>query len=303
MLSIHREHHNVESTLCCNLLYCKECGCITYKKHSTIDECVIIKNKTTIKPVEFSFSIDTDPFAAFQAAKEANLYHAPLKSLFETHSLYLSNRIKGINVIKFLSIQYDLDEKIYHSSIYLLDLIYLQFNYVEEIKKAASICLILVSKFYDSGHKGCLIEDDLFNKNNDHSYSKSESLILQLTGYNLNFSTAYDILSLLLYNGIVFEDDNIRLLNKVYIACFIQLNNLIEKQYIANYSPYQIAFSIVTISREIYGLRPRYKLFAYLYILNVASYSDCLNCIKSKIQIKKAKLASIPNNAELQHEK
>ena len=64
----------------------------------------------------------------------------------------------GIKIIKYLSTKNELDENIFHSSIYLLDYLFIQKKYVNDIKQAAIACVIIMTKFKGDGVKAKKLE-------------------------------------------------------------------------------------------------------------------------------------------------
>ena len=99
--------------------------------------------------------------------------------------------------------------------------------------------------------------------------------------------TAFDIMNELLYNGIIFnDDDNIRSIEKIYMNCLLQLNALVEKNIFIEYTPVQISFAIVAFNRELYGLSDKSSFFESVYNISESLYEGCLKMLRTKVKIK-----------------
>lgn len=205
---------------------------------------------------------------------------------------YLLQRSLGNNQIKSLATLYGLDERLYHSSMYLLDYLFIKHKYTKDIKLTAKICLVLVTKFYDNGVRGYQLESDLFADRKDSYYKEEEVEILKAINYDLFFVTPYDSLSFLLNNGIIFEEEKKVPLEKIYFSCLLQLNMLVEKSLFIKFTPFQLAFSIISLTRYITGLNPRNEFLEELYGYDIEHYVECYNSLKSKIKINQGRRAS-----------
>ena len=191
----------------------------------------------------------------------------------------------GIKIIKYLSTKNELDENIFHSSIYLLDYLYIQKKYVNDIQKAAIACVIIMTKFKGDGVKAKMIEREMISNIKDFSYNDIERNILQVIDYKLNYVTMYDIMNDVLYRGIVFIDENTRILDKIYLSCLVQLNAIVENKMCLNYKETDIVFSIIAFTRELYGMEDRSYVFEEIY--GVRYDRKCYSEIKKRTHVKK----------------
>ena len=207
---------------------------------------------------------------------------------------YYSNiRIYGVNIIKSICKQYNLNDKVYHSSINLLDDLYINKKYSEDIQKVSFVCLIITIKMIEKGDYSVKLIDYIIQNHKLNFYSFFERDIIQIMNYEIIFYSAFDILSFLLQNGIIFTPEkeylkkyNINVKN-VYFNCFQYLNKLVEKKIFIKFHPIEIAFSIISLIREIYGLTDIHILFERIYHFQFDNHEKFLQNLKSKIKIKK----------------
>ena len=207
---------------------------------------------------------------------------------------YYSNiRIYGVNIIKSICKQYNLNDKVYHSSINLLDELYINKKYTEDIQKVSFVCLIITIKMIEKGDYSVNLIDCIIQNHKLSFYPFFEKDIIQIMNYEIIFYSAFDILSFLLENGIIFSPEkeylrkyNINVKN-VYLNCFKYLNNLVEKKIFIKFHPIEIAFSIISLIREIYGLTDIHILFERIYHFQFDNHEKCLQNLKSKIKINK----------------
>ena len=284
MFRQHQDHTFVPSSIKHNISFCIKCGCLS------------INSLTTVKPPQFINKPDTDPLSTFSLLNNAlsNKKFSNGKGLCK-----LSNfRPPIISIIKYVSNKYELDEKVYHSSIYLMDYLRLEMNYMDDFKVTTLVCIILVTKFIGDAEKGRAMERELFTLRGDRTYPQREGIILKLIGYKMNFVTAFDIMTDVLYNGIIFsDDDNTRCVDKIYLNCLLQLNAFVEKQLFLSYTPIQIVFAIVSFNRELYGLNDRTDLFEKIYNIRESLYEDCLKKLRTKVKVQR----KVSDNANVVH--
>lgn len=204
---------------------------------------------------------------------------------------YLNIRINGVEKIKYLCNKFELDEKIFHSSIYLMDFLYIQKEISDDILKISFCCFILCLKFYENGNKTQYIIKKIFdNEEEKKIYIFLEQKILFLIEYNMCFWTTYDILSFLLENGITFSYEKDFLLknninvNQLNLNCFLQLNKLVEKKFYIKFNPIDLAFSIIFLIREKYVLDDLILLFEEIY--GIQFDKKCLEFLKTKVKLK-----------------
>jgi hypothetical protein len=204
---------------------------------------------------------------------------------------YLNIRINGVEKIKILCNDFELDEKIFHSSIYLMDFLYTQKEISDDILKISFSCFVLCLKFYENGTKTKQILEKIFNNEEDiKNYLYLEQKILFLIEYEMCFWTTYDILSFLLENGITFSYEKDFLLknninvNQLNLNCFFDLNKIVETKFYLNYRPIDLAFSIIFLIREKYVLDDLSLLFEEIY--GIQLNKKCLEFLKKKIKCK-----------------
>ena len=173
---------------------------------------------------------------------------------------YLKLRKKTILMLKEISINYCLSDKSYHLAISLLDKIYLKIKALNEINIIAIFCLILSAKFIENDPlKSSLLEKNYCNKISSN-YKSDEIYILKLLDYNLNFTTAYDILKLILtQQNILFDGEEKNYKFSIYHMAIVYLNKLVENDIILSLNPIEISFGIIQLIRKRLKLIPEKK--------------------------------------------
>ena len=204
-------------------------------------------------------------------------------------TIYKNIRINGINIIKNFCNTFQLDQKIFYSSVYLMDHIFINKKFTQDISKTAYHCVLICLKFFENGNLSTNIINSLNNENFD---SNLEIQILEAINYELNFFTAYDILSFLLNNEILFsyEKEFLRIHNveisNVYYNCFIQLYKLVDKKFYIRFSSIELAFSLIAFIRKSFGLEDLQNLFGLIYSFKYENYSKCFEFLITKLKTK-----------------
>ena len=285
-----------------DIYYCSTCNCLLISNYGL----------TTFKPASFKHVAHIDPLDVFtQLTHHHNLF-TPLNSTNSANSnLYLQTRSTAINAVKYISTTYGLDEHIYHSSIYICDYLYLKMNFTEDVQLAAVVAVVLLTKYKYNGKTASVIEHEMIYKK-EHYYTRYKDIemkMLKCLNYDLSMLTAFDVLNVLLCNGIAFEDEvsdmKEQIIDKMYLNCVIHINNFVEKKNYVNYSPIEIAFAIVVINRELYGLkRELHGIFSFIYNISENSYQGLLHTLlKKNKRNTKCALATTttPTNSVIKH--
>ena len=205
------------------------------------------------------------------------------------NALYKDIRINGVNIIRKFCNTFQLDQKIYYSSIYLMDELFINKKFTQDISKTSYHCVLICLKFFENGNFSTNIINSLNNENFD---SNLEIEILKSINYNLYFFTAYDILNLLLDNEILFsyEKEFLRIHNietsNVYFNCFIQLYKLVDKKFYIKFTSIELAFSIIAFIRKSFGLEDLHILFGQIYSFKYENYSKCFEFLLTKLKVK-----------------
>ena len=254
--------------------------------------------KDVEKKVEENFDIKNNNL--FKELDPIDLFNQMLNCIMKKVKIsnnpttYYSNiRIYGVKIIKSICKQYNINDKVYHSSINLLDELYINKKYSEDIQKVSFVCLIITIKMIEKGDSSIKLIDSIIQNHKLSFYPFFEKDIIQIMDYEIIFYSAFDILSFLLQNGIIFtpEKEYLRKYNinvkNVYFNCFQYLNKLVEKKIFIKFHPIEIAFSIISLIREIYGLTDIHILFERIYHFQFDNHEKCLQNLKSKIKIKK----------------
>ena len=179
---------------------------------------------------------------------------------------YIKKRKKTILMLKEILINYSLSDKTFHLAISLLDSIFMKINAINEMNIIAIFCLIIASKFIENdSFKSTLLEQN-YSKQISSNYKNDEIYILKLIDYNLNITTAYDVLNLILtQQNILFDGEEKKNKFSTYHMSIVYLNKLIENEIILSLNPIEIAFGIIQLIRKRLKLVPEnkeiYKLF------------------------------------------
>ena len=223
------------------------------------------------------------------------------KPLFdeETFEKYAKQRNKVLIYIHRLCTKLKYNDSSFYLSLYLLDT-YLSRILSDEITERELFLVVLGFFLISSKY----IEDDIFEPelqifcNIEKSIlltmdeiRSSEVQCLTLINYNFYLYSAYDWLNILLSNGILFENEikNINILGNIYIYTQKLLTILTSKIIFCKYSPMQIAFSIVQLSREKYlhknseNSKRLFKSLISLYGVDFSDYEECYNAIKKDL--------------------
>ena len=191
------------------------------------------------------------------------------------------------------------NDSTFYSTLFLLDT-YLSRIFSDDISERELFLVVLGFFLISSKY----IEDDIFEpelqifcnieKNIDLTMEEirtSEVQCLTLINYNLFLYSTYDWLNILLSNGILFENEikDINELGNIYIYTQKLLTIVTSKIYFCKYTPMQIAFSIIQLSREKYLnhnleiSEHLYKLLISLYGVEFTDYEECYNVIKNDL--------------------
>ena len=169
-------------------------------------------------------------------------------------------------MLKEILINYSLSDKTFHLAISLLDSIFMKINAINEMNIIAIFCLIIASKFIENdSFKSTLLEQN-YSKQISSNYKNDEIYILKLIDYNLNITTAYDVLNLILtQQNILFDGEEKKNKFSTHHMAIVYLNKLIENEIILSLNPIEIAFGIIQLIRKRLKLVPEnkeiYKLF------------------------------------------
>ena len=179
---------------------------------------------------------------------------------------YIKKRKKTILMLKEILINYSLSDKTFHLAISLLDSIFMKINAINEMNIIAIFCLIIASKFIENdSFKSTLLEQN-YSKQISSNYKNDEIYILKLIDYNLNITTAYDVLNLILtQQNILFDGEEKKNKFSTHHMAVVYLNKLIENEIILTLNPIEISFGIIQLIRKRLKLIPEnkeiYKLF------------------------------------------
>ena len=216
--------------------------------------------------------------------------------IFEKYSR-IRNRL--LIYIHNLCTKMEYNDSSFYFSLYLLDT-YLSRIISDDISDRELFLVVLGFFLISSKY----IEDDIFEPELQifcnieksilltiNEIRESEVQCLTLLNHNMYIYSVYDWLTILLSNGIVFEEEinDKEEIENIYSYTQKLLTNLTSKIYFCKFSSIQIAFSIIQLSREKYlkkDLKLSEKIFNLLldlYEIGFSDYEDCYNLIKNDI--------------------
>lgn len=238
------EHNQTVKTLSNSLIsYCILCGSFEFISETG--------NKIfSIKPKKSKFFSQIDP-TIILASKDT-----PIQK-FRNKKEYLKFRQQMIKETKKICLKNHLTLKTFFLAIYYFDNICSKLSIfsLDTLNSMSFFCLIIAAKFSENGSTAKLLENKYKGKISSN-YQSDEIYILKLLDYNLNVITSYDIISSVINSGFVFDDEIFN--NKKYLLIYSQIEKMIyafvESKNFIEMTPKQIAFSIISFSRECLGL-------------------------------------------------
>ena len=299
--------------------------------HSFCEKCgsILIKSLNghihyTIKPNKKQKDIELDPIILIKSMKKKteenypyiyNIYNNSDKhnnfGNFEKLNTYLKNRKMLLIKLQQLIKTFDYCDDTFYQCLFYLDT-YLSKDINEEMSKK-KILYNLIGYFLCSAKLG---EKDIFEPPFESFFNLAngiylspnkigqyEEFCLERINYNIFSYSAYDWLTHLISNGIIFNneinDSNeiiiinghrhtlVNTVNKYSMSLLLQLtsSNIFFK-----YSPMYMAFSIIQLAREKYidNSMIKTKLFHKLidlYGVNYSDFKECYEEIKSEINL------------------
>ena len=299
--------------------------------HSFCEKCgsILIKNDDgniyyTIKSIKKQKQEELDPIIIIKTMKEKteenypyiyNIYNNSDKqnnfSYLEKLNIYLNKRKMLLSNLQKLIKTFDFCDETFYQCLFYLDT-YLSKDIYEEMSKK-KLLYNLIGYFLCSAKFG---EKDIFEPQFEYFFhlfsnvylssdkiAKYEKLCLKRINYNIFSYSAYDWITQLISNGIIFNneiDENNKIIhinghrhsivNAINRYTIDLLLHFTAKNFFFKYSPMYLAFSIIQLAREKYldnnMIKP--NLFHKLINLYGVDYSDFENCyeeLKSEINL------------------
>ena len=303
-------------------------------KHSFCDKCgsILIKGSNgniyyTIKPKQKNKNIELNPIEVIKSMKKKTEQDYPyLNNEYNMNDIEITNKesvSKSINIyliyrkmiitnLQKVMKMLDYSDLIFYQCLFYIDH-YLSHNMTEDMSEK-KILYYLVGYFLISAK---FKETDIYEPNLDsfcclkkkiylsmEKIAYYEMLCLKSIKYNFFSYSAYDWLSELITNGIVFDceinkNNSIVLINGHRHSILSTINkyamklllNITIKNIFIKFSPMYIAFSLIQIAREKYLDKNNIntKLFnnlINLYGVNFSDYKKCYKEIKAEIEKK-----------------
>lgn len=291
--------HNFLPTIKKDVSYCSYCGCLSYKDIPSQNNCCKNNSSNLMK---------IDPLI---------IRYQPISLKIDfslnSHINYINYRKNGLLKIYFLSNNYNLNDKIKHKAIGLMDQIFLKNKDInfKNIEIIASICVLLSIEFnnyfYKSNKnelnsKSCkFLENHLFINNTNFDVNNRKSLkqyiknevknlmywqtfCLKKLDYNIGKYSALDYLCLFFELGIVFTKGKIDIINN-YNFCFNIMDIIINNYNICKYNQYVIALSVIYITFNDLNYFNK-NVIKYIYGIDFSKkkYQICINEINNIIK-------------------
>jgi hypothetical protein len=262
-----------------NYYFCIECGSIILSLSED-------NNYNVSKPLSYQQKIEMDPLSLF-----TNITKKEFKIINSTHPYY-KNRSKAISLLQKYSEYYKYSESSFYLALHYMDYI---FSHQEKNVPQKKFELFVINsfllsvKFYEKD----IIQPDIplytsigiSYDIDEFDINQNEIECLKILKYDLNLLNSYDLLHLFMYNGYVFENE-IQNKSKEFsniIYCYGKkiFSDIILTPIAIQYSPLEICFSIIHLSRKQFGLNNQYfNIVKKLYDVHLTDYKSCLNSIK-----------------------
>ena len=302
-----------------NYSYCQKCGCILLKDNEEKD---IIYY--TLKTKQKRLPYDLSPITIIKNMKKNTEENYPFiyeeyniniadgcikEKLHQSINIYMKHRKMLLLKLQKLVKTFDYCDLVFYQCLYFLDT-YLSHNMTEDIGEKTLL-------YYLIGFFLCALkfrENDIFEPSLDAFYDLSKGIYLSIEkisyyevlclkemNYNVFSYSAYDWVSQLIANGVIFnceinKDNEIilikghrhSLINTINKYVIKLLLNLTAKSIFFKYAPMYMAFSLIQIAREKYLDKKLIKnqLFINLvniYGVNYDDYQKCYEDIKNEI--------------------
>ena len=262
--------------------FCVECGCIILKLNNNNDSYLY-----TTKPLLYQERVDINPLDIFNSFKDLEY------PIINSQWSYFKNRQRNINLLQKYLTYYKYSESTFYLALHYLDTIYSTLNggVVQKKKNELFVinCLLIAGKFFEKDSfqpritRFCSIgiQYDI----DEIDICRNELEVLKILNYKLNVITAYDILSYLLFNGIIFEPEIENRMKEFshIIYCYAKkiFNDIILSNIAIQFSPIQIVFSVIHLTRKNFNLKQNYfNVIKKFYNYHLNDYKSCLNICK-----------------------
>lgn len=209
---------------------------------------------------------------------------------------YINVRPKAIKMLLQYNNIYHYSKKVFYLSILYLDIIFQSLRTSVLLNDKYEIyiinIIILAGKFYEDDIKSISFERFInYNNNkcnlNVDDIGLNEITCLKMLNYKLNYYSVFDILTLLIKDYLnITSIDNKDYYNKIYTFPFNILDNIILSNITINYSPIDIAFSLLYKTHMNFQLNNKYfNEFNKKYYFINSDYKECLNNINNILNI------------------
>ena len=173
-----------------------------------------------------------------------------------------------IKYLQQLTLQMKYSDSTFYLSLFYLDQVLSSVNHEaqQHFEEHLDYYILAVFLLVSKTHEHNIFEPDLNEfygfkgqRLDTYEIKTFEIKCLRMLNYNLFMCSAYDWLIVLLNNGFVFENENChRIINDIHSYCKKSLARITNKDLFYKYSPYQLAFSLIKITREKFGLSSYY---------------------------------------------
>ena len=267
-----------------NYYFCINCGSILYSLSEN-------KSYITSKPLSYQQNIEIDPLTLFNT-----IIKKDFKILNSTHP-YFKNRQKAITLLQKYSEYYKYSESSFYLALHYMDYI---FSHIEKNipQKKFELNVInsflLAVKFYEKD----IIQPDIpiytsigiSYDIDEYDINQNEIECLKILKYDLNLLNSFDLLLLFMNNGFVFENEinnnkSSEFSNIIYCYGKKIFSDIILTPIAIQYTPLEICFSIIHLSRKQFCLNNQYfNIVKKFYDIHLSDYKNCLNSIKKFLE-------------------
>lgn len=292
---LHNQMFPFESSQC-KYTFCPNCGIVIICDQNINQVRFLMKpqnqeKKIAISPIEI---------ALIMKEKTNNSF---FKEKTKVTNWYIKNRKKILVYLQKLTLQMKYSDATFYTTLLFLDK-YLkkEDGEKEKLKKNLDYFVLAFFLLFAKLNENNIFEPNLTQfESSDEKKSlnlreikESEIECLNMIQYDVIDFSAYDWLSVLLNNGFIFEDelDNLakNTINSIYTFTKKTLAAITNKELFLNFSPFQIALSIIKIAREKYSLENDYnhnfEIICDIYQTKLSDFKNCYTSIKEVIEQK-----------------
>ena len=238
------------------------------------------KGNCSVQALKKPFACGTQCEYGLMDMNAGDYTHTDGQSKVERNSVYVAIRKEVIAYLQSMCITFNYTDRIFYKALLYLDCLFTNnvqpFGYTNThtIKLLSISILLLVAKFH--GHNTCMFNFNSITLFSLKQLKLNEIHALQLMHYDFRLMSVYDYLTLMLHNGVVFANENLRDGNVLMLYRYMKyvLAHITQSSLLMKYHPKVVAFVI--------ALHARYKQFQFaLKKENTCVLERVYNCKRS----------------------